>query len=536
MFSILASFMVTHLVFASFFLPSFFLCFLFRCDPPLGCSSSSSSSSSSCDTNDNDNDCDDRSDDGTSFVVKDTEKFAAEIIPQFFKHNNFSSFVRQLNFYGFRKIKSDPIKINTVANDIESKYWRFRHPKFLKGRPDLLGEIRKANQTESPDRQEVDALKNEVRDLKSKMAGMVTDIDKLTALVKNMMVVQQSQVTASAVAHNEPLVKKRKVVSVAPSVPSPSQPSSSSSNTAVPALASTTAAVSAPAPVATASVSVPVETVAPIVPLHTSSLPDPSAVTDAELFVEEMPAAGSTYRAGSMSPLSQIDRFDSLGSMNSVDEDLLDLFKDEVNMSDAELGAETSLLPDPATSMDKPTPTQMPVVKHESNDGYPVKPQPQTMQQQQPTKPLTDKLGQQTPVVNMELVAKLNKTLSMLPVPMQELFVERLVATIADPEAFKNHVEAVTALAHAAAEQAKKRVGADATLSSSPATNSPSPAEPQSSGSATDESSKKDSFGVALPMAAATLGAFLTQYSDALNNNNTRTTLNKRPSIVPMEL
>ena len=28
--------------------------------------------------------------DGATFVVKDTDKFAAEIIGQFFKHNNFS--------------------------------------------------------------------------------------------------------------------------------------------------------------------------------------------------------------------------------------------------------------------------------------------------------------------------------------------------------------------------------------------------------------------------------------------------------------
>ncbi|TVY33715.1 Heat shock factor protein [Lachnellula occidentalis] len=43
------------------------------------------------------------SDRGDSFIVVDEDEFAKTLIPELFKHNNYASFVRQLNMYGFHK-------------------------------------------------------------------------------------------------------------------------------------------------------------------------------------------------------------------------------------------------------------------------------------------------------------------------------------------------------------------------------------------------------------------------------------------------
>ncbi|OBT80175.1 hypothetical protein VF21_00586 [Pseudogymnoascus sp. 05NY08] len=80
---------------------------------------------------------------GDSFVVLDEDEFAKNLIPELFKHNNYASFVRQLNMYGFHKrvgLSDNSMKASERKNKSPSEYY---NPYFKRGHPNLLWLINK---------------------------------------------------------------------------------------------------------------------------------------------------------------------------------------------------------------------------------------------------------------------------------------------------------------------------------------------------------------------------------------------------------
>ncbi|KAK9557943.1 Heat shock transcription factor [Aspergillus fumigatus] len=87
------------------------------------------------------------SDDGNSFIVLDEDEFAKTLIPELFKHNNYASFVRQLNMYGFHKkvgLSDNSMRASERKNKSPSEY---ANPYFKRGHPDLLWLIQKPKNT-----------------------------------------------------------------------------------------------------------------------------------------------------------------------------------------------------------------------------------------------------------------------------------------------------------------------------------------------------------------------------------------------------
>jgi heat shock transcription factor 2 len=440
------------------------------------------------------------SEDGETFVVKHPKKFEQEVIPQFFKHSKFSSFVRQLNFYAFRKIKTnDSIRIDAALEAATANYWRFFHPKFQRGKPEWLQEIKRSSSTPrgsggikkanvagtgtikaaTPDAapsgpvlgKENSELKSEVTTLKERIDAMNKNIDMLTSMVKNVSMVQKSEGEASTtkINHNN---KRTKTSLSTPSC----VPDDISSSIAIPDVAP-----SMPSPLGFGADNT----------IDTPSNPlKANVTTDSDIFKRE------TSETSNLSDQGFVDTL--FTAFKPDDEDNDDIMGDVIDLADGpDVDTDSMKLNDPWLN-------STPLTTLSSNIES------------------ADESTKQRP--REDLMNRLSDALSLLPREIQELIVDRLIQAITSPKEIQECLQATEALKDVVATASSTNT----TPAKHPTSVPQSPKRVNDSAMMTDDEGSTTAASVvlasapatpakpvpnpSLQLAAATLAALLSQY------------------------
>ncbi|OMJ70133.1 hypothetical protein SteCoe_31949 [Stentor coeruleus] len=141
------------------------------------------------------------SSDGTEFIIFSMNEFSEKVLPMYFKHSNFASFIRQLNMYDFHKLRSG------------TQEHIYQHSLFLRGRSDLLKEIKRKTSDstwpiiqKSSQKSNIEPMINKLIQIHKKNINYESQIQSLEEKVINL--VTQNKLLADQLWENKNFIKK----------------------------------------------------------------------------------------------------------------------------------------------------------------------------------------------------------------------------------------------------------------------------------------------------------------------------------------
>ncbi|CEP62447.1 stress-responsive transcription factor HSF1 LALA0_S05e05864g [Lachancea lanzarotensis] len=125
--------------------------------------------------------------DGKSFIITNREGFVHNVLPRYFKHSNFASFVRQLNMYGWHKVQD--VRSGSIQENSDERS-QFENENFIRDSEELLDNIvrQKSSSNNSKDllvgqngeEMDLGILLNELESVKFNQMAIAEDIKRMS--------------------------------------------------------------------------------------------------------------------------------------------------------------------------------------------------------------------------------------------------------------------------------------------------------------------------------------------------------------------